>query len=90
VPRVSSDILLNLNDKLARWRYDQGPDTMSGGRGQEMKDRKGEGGRLPRACLGDANQVAATDDERYGGLLDRRRLRVTRLLDGTEDGLVKA
>ena len=57
---------------------------------EPLDDRQGEGGRLPGAGLGRADDVAALEDEGNGLDLDGRRLGVALLLYGIGQGIREA
>ena len=58
--------------------------------GEAMEDRKGEGGGLAGAGLGDADEVAAGKGGRNGRGLDRRRLGIALFGEGAGNGLGEA
>ena len=84
-----SRLVADLHDELARRRDDQRarPAGRLGARlpEQAREDRDEEGGRLARAGLRLAGDVAAGEREREGLLLDRRREDEPRLDDAPAD-----
>ena len=79
------ELAVDLDGELARGREDQGARVPAAPLPQAMQDREREGGRLARARLGEAEDVAAVDDLADGLGLDGARLLVARLLHGPED-----
>ena len=87
---VGADILLDLDDKLAGRCNHEGADSPGGAGGKDREDRQGEGGGLTGTGLGDPDQVTTLEDKGNRRRLDRGRFGVTRLLDGFQNGGIKA
>ncbi len=83
VPRVFADVLLDLHNKLACRRHDQGAQAAAAHfgavRGEPLQDRQNERGGLAGSGLRDSDDVASTEDRRNCFGLDRGRLGVTGL-----------
>ena len=87
VPPVSLDAVGDLQRKLACRRQDQRPRYTRTGLDvvlfEVLQKRQREGGRLAGACLGDAEQIGAVQQERYGLLLNRCGVSVLRFFKRT-------
>ena len=91
---ISGDVLSDLDDELAGRGQNQAANAALVGAvlapDQLGEQREGESGGLAGARLGHADNVLTLDDDRNGGLLDRRRFRVALIGHGFEDGGVEA
>src|SRR3954447_20716756 len=87
--RVSSDILLDLDDQLPRRSDNEGADPaallMPSGSGKPGQDRPHEGRCFSRARLRDADDIVSGQDLRNCRQLNWCRLGVTSFLDGFVD-----
>ena len=69
---VLLEVLVDLDGELARRDEDEAA-RLAGGRAEQRKGRKGEGGGLAGAGLGGADEILAGHDDRDGLGLDRGR-----------------
>ena len=85
-----ADYFMDLFGQLARGRNDQRPRHASPALQQPIEDGQHEGGRLARARLGRADQIASTQRGRDCRLLNRRGYFIPRLPDPDHEAGIQA